>query len=321
MIFTDAEWLWKLSPRLGFSHVITDQATFTFNYGLYYQTPVYQNVYLNTNRADDPQDTFEESEGQLGNATMTASRTQSYEFGFNVQVNRNWAFSLMGWVKDMDQLVTAKTYRTGVYEYQVTANGDFGTATGIDFSLENRGLLVNTMLQYTYSVARANGAYDAAAFGGQFVDAPAQQYLMPFDRTHDLTLTLYTFLPFGITASMTNFYQSGFPYTPLIFSGDKPVEDEINKNTRRSSDWYWANVAFSKNVEFNDLKVAFGLNIYNVFDNRNEVNIWPLTGTASDPGNYYTDEIGESVSSGYYDTPWYYQSPSEINFFMRIDFN
>ena len=39
---------------------------------------------------------------------MTASRTQSYEFGFNVQVNRNWAFSLMGWVKDMDQLVTAK---------------------------------------------------------------------------------------------------------------------------------------------------------------------------------------------------------------------
>ena len=33
VIFTDAEWLWKLSPRLGFSHVITDQATFTFNYG------------------------------------------------------------------------------------------------------------------------------------------------------------------------------------------------------------------------------------------------------------------------------------------------
>ena len=321
VIFTDAQWLWKLSPRLGFSHVITDQATFTFNYGLYYQTPVYQNVYLNTNRADDPQGTFEDSEGQLGNATMTASRTQSYEFGFNVQVNRNWAFSLMGWVKDMDQLVTAKTYRTGVYEYQVTANGDFGTATGIDFSLENRGLLLNTMLQYTYSVARANGAYDAAAFGGQFVDAPAQQYLMPFDRTHDLTLTMYTFLPFGITASMTNFYQSGFPYTPMIFSGDKPVDDELNKYSRRSSDWYWANVAFSKNVKFNDFKVALGLNIYNVFNNRNEMSIWPLTGTADDPGSYYTDEIGESVSSGYYDTPWYYQSPAEINFFMRIDFN
>jgi hypothetical protein len=120
---------------------------------------------------------------------------------------------------------------------------------------------------------------------------------------------------------MTNFYQSGFPYTPMIFSGDKPVDDELNKYSRRSSDWYWANVAFSKNVKFNDFKVALGLNIYNVFNNRNEMSIWPLTGTADDPGSYYTDEIGESVSSGYYDTPWYYQSPAEINFFMRIDFN
>ena len=70
----------KVSPRRGFSHVITDQSTFTFNYGLYYQTPVYENVYLNTNRQEDPESTFEETEGEIGNATMTASRTQSYEF-------------------------------------------------------------------------------------------------------------------------------------------------------------------------------------------------------------------------------------------------
>ena len=47
VIFTDAEWLWKLSPRLGFSHVITDQATFTFNYGLYYR-PLYIKMYILT---------------------------------------------------------------------------------------------------------------------------------------------------------------------------------------------------------------------------------------------------------------------------------
>ena len=333
VFFTDAKWLWKISPRLGFSHVITDQATFTFNYGLYYQTPVYQNVYLNTNRLNDPQETFEESEGQLGNATMTSQRTQSYEFGFNIQVNRNWAFSLMGWVKDMDQLVTARTYRSGIYEYQVAANGDYGTATGIDFTLENRGLLINTMLQYTYSVARANGAYDAAAFGNQFVDAPSMEYLMPFDRTHDLSLALYTRLPFGITASMTHFYQSGFPYTPMIFSGDKPVYDMLNENTRRSGDWYWANLSFSKYLEFNDFKMTMGLNVYNIFDKctfsdddkcyGNEVIIHDLTGNAHDPGEYYSETIGQSdgVSGAYYDRPWYYQSPAEINFFMRIDFN
>ncbi len=325
VFFKDAEWLWKVSPRLGFSHVITDQATFTFNYGLYYQTPIYQNVYRNTNRADSPQDTFEDSEGQIGNATMTASRTQSYEFGFNVQFNRNWAFSLMGWVKDMDQLVTAKTYRSGIYTYQVAANGDYGTAQGIDFTLENRGLLINTMLQYTYSVAKANGDYDASAFGDQYVDAPSQEYLMSYDRTHDLALSLYTFLPFGITASMTHFYQSGFPYTPQIFRGDKPEDDTLNKNTMRSPDWYWANMAFSKSISFSDFKVSLGLNIYNVFNSKNEIDIYELTGNAEDPGEYYTDGValvqeGGSVSSAFYDRPWMYMSPQQINFFMRFDF-
>ena len=35
--------------------VINDEATFTFNYGVYYQTPTYDNVYLNTNRQEDLQ--------------------------------------------------------------------------------------------------------------------------------------------------------------------------------------------------------------------------------------------------------------------------
>ena len=330
VFFEPSEWLWKVSPRLGFSHVITDQATFTFNYGLYYQTPVYQNVYKNTNRSDDPQATFEESSGAtIGNATMTASRTQSYEFGFNVQVNRNWAFSLMGWVKDMDQLVSAKTYRSGIYTYQVAANGDYGQAQGIDFTLQNRGMLVNTMLQYTYSAAKANGDYDAAAFGTAYVDAPSQQYLMNFDRPHDLTLSLYSFLPLGINVSMTQFYQSGFPYTPMKWNGNTPESDLFNKNASRSSDWYWANLSFSKHIEFYKFKMALGLSVYNVFNNRNEVDIHDLTGVVEDeegnpnPGEYYEDEIGMGgeYSGAYYDRPWMFTSPREFNFFIKLDFN
>ena len=62
-MFTKADWFSKISPRLGFSHVITDKATFSFNYGVYYQTPIYQNIYLNTNRLDDPEELFEETKG------------------------------------------------------------------------------------------------------------------------------------------------------------------------------------------------------------------------------------------------------------------
>lgn len=331
-LLTPAKWFYKVSPRLGISHVITDQATFTFNYGLYYQTPIYQNVYLNTNRLTDPQALFEETEGFLGNATMNATRTESYEFGFNIQMNRFWAFSLMGWVKDMDQLVTSKIQRSGVYKYYVFDNGDYGSAKGIDFTLKNRGMPVNTMIQYTYSVAKANSAYDWATLGLEAMDAPSQEFLMSFDRTHDLTVSVYTVLPFGIQTALTAFYQSGMPYTPykkLSSIFDTPESDEKNKNSARSPDWKVVNLSLSKFLKFGDVKMTLGMNVFNVFNIINAVDIWPLTGEPDNPGEYYTANIGvpfevpvigRAKSGTYYDIPWYMSSPREINFFVRMDF-
>ena len=85
--------------------------------------------------------------------------------------------------------------------------------------------------------------------------------------------------------------------------------------------------------------MALGLSIYNVFNNRNEVDIYPLTGVVEscplenpdcevdemlpNPGEYYEDEIGAGgeYSSAYYDRPWMFTSPREFNFFIRLDFN
>ena len=40
---------------------------------------------------EDPEELFEEGNGEVGNATMNAQRTQSYSAGFNVQVGQNWS--------------------------------------------------------------------------------------------------------------------------------------------------------------------------------------------------------------------------------------
>ena len=143
------------------------------------------------------------------------ARMQSYELAFNMEITRQWAFSAGIWVKDMDQLVSSKSDRSGVYEYQVMDNGDFGRAIGIDFSIRTQGK-INTDIQYTYSKAIANGDYDVGAFGTDFANTPAQEYRMAFDRTHDLTGSLYTMLPYGVTMGFTYFYQSGV--RPGLFS-------------------------------------------------------------------------------------------------------
>ena len=186
-------------------------------------------------------------------------------------------------------------------------------------------MFFTTMIQYTYSVAQANGEYDKSAFGNQWVDAPSQQFLMPFDRPHDLSVSFYTYLPFGINASMTGFYESGVPYTPMIFNGDKPESDLRNKNSKRSDDYKSANISLSKHIKFSDYKISLGLNVYNAFNISNALSIYPLTGEADDPGEYYLKEVklpseGGALSGSYYDQPWYFSSPRQINFFVRFEF-
>ena len=326
VILKSADWFYKISPRIGFSHVITDKSTFTFNYGLYYQTPKYQNIYLNTNRMEDPEELFEEGNGEVGNATMNAQRTQSYSAGFNVQVGQNWSYSLMTWVKNMDQLTKNTFQRSGVYSYNISENGDYGSAKGIDLTLKFRGRAFGSQLQYTYSIAKNNSEYPWANVSGQYVDAPSQESLQFYDRPHDLTFWFYTGLPFGINAAVTAYYQSGGPYTPYIFAGKDPKPDERNINTKRGPAFKNANLNFSKYVSIMNHRVSLGLSVYNFLDIRNEVDVWPLTGKADDPGAYYTDRVGLAdsehyLSSAYYDRPWRSSQPREVNFNVRFDFD
>ena len=326
VILKNADWFYKVSPRIGFSHVITDKSTFTFNYGLYYQTPTYQNIYLNTNRLEDPEELFEEGEGQVGNATMNAQRTQSYSAGFNVQVGQNWSYSMMAWVKNMDQLTKNTFQRSGVYSYNISDNGDYGSAKGIDLTLKFRGRSFGSQLQYTYSIAKNNSEYAWANVSGQYVDAPSQESLQFYDRPHDLTFWFYTGLPYGINAAVTAFYQSGGPYTPYIFAGRDPKPDEKNINTKRGPAFKNVNLNLSKYVGVFGHRFSLGLSIYNLLDIRNEVDVWPLTGKADNPGAYYTDNVGlpdseHYLSSAYYDRPWRFSQPREINFNVRFDFD
>jgi len=327
VIFKESDWLYKVSPRLGISHVISDGATFVFNYGVYYQTPIYEYIYRNVNKLENPSQTFEDAERAgigIGNATMSAGRTSAYELGFNVELTKQMAIQAALWVKDMDQLTTASTYSSGIYEYQVAKNGDFGTAIGFDVTLELRGKLISSTIQYTYSTAKASSEYDEAAFGNVYVDAPMQEFLMPYDRTHDLTMSLYTTkLPWGINAGVTGYLQSGYPYTALYTyaGGDKIAEDLKNKNGMRSPNTMYFDMMLSKSINVGKSKISLGVNIFNIFDEPYAIDVHRLSGKVDDPGSYYNNKISYDYAASYYDRPWMKSNNREINFFIGIDFN
>jgi len=338
VLFTDTESLLRLSPRIGFSHVITDQATFTFNYGVYYQNPVFMNIYVNTNNLGDPFNLFQTDNALVGNPSMTPARTESYEYSINIQMNRHIAFNLGTWVKNMDQLTSTQKYRSGTQDYWVMRNYDFGRAQGIDFMVQTRGLPVNINLQYTWSEAKSNQEYAWSKVGNVEVDAPAEEYLMSYDRTHDASISLSTFLPYGVLMSVTHLYQTGAPYTPLerAAPGSNQIIESEFRNSVRMPDYNKTDMSLSKYLQFGDMKISLGLNIYNLFDRRNTIDIYRLTGSATNPGDYYQQFVGlpsvvggtfvpgvttdVEFSESYYDSPWNESSAREINAFIRFDF-
>ena len=80
-------------------------------------------------------------------------------------------------------------------------------------------------------------------------------------------------------------------------------------------------LSLSKEFQLKDQRMMMGLNVFNLFDKPYIIDVYPLTGNATRPGEYYEKEIGRGISGSYYDRPWMYSSNREINFFIRIDFN
>ena len=73
------------------------------------------------------------------------------------------------------------------------------------------------------------------------------------------------------------------------------------------------------------MRLSLGMNVFNLFDIRNVIQIYPETGDPDDRSDYYMDDVrlpenGGTISRSYYDTPWHYSSPREINVFLRIDY-
>ena len=82
---------------------------------------------------------------------------------------------------------------------------------------------------------------------------------------------------------------------------------------------------YPKDLSFDDVRLSLGINIFNVFNNRNIYNVYPETGDPNTRSEYYTKEInlpvdGGTISNSYYDVPWHFSSPREINFFIQINY-
>jgi outer membrane receptor protein involved in Fe transport len=217
---TDVEIKYQVSPRLGLSHPITDNAMVHFAYGHFFQMPPYEIMYFNSDYIENPDDI--PRYGLIGNPRVLPQRTTAYEVGIKYALQEIYGIDITLFSKDIKNLLATTEVRVFPYDYIVYTNEDFGSVQGIDITLKrdivsNFGFNIN----YTYQVARGNRSFAMQGFFDVYTGLPERmrEYYLDFDRRHTLSSTFqYQFSRLG-SAGMNFRLASGLPYTPYISEG------------------------------------------------------------------------------------------------------
>ncbi len=320
----DPGWEVKWSPRISFSHVITDNATFTFGYGQFTQTPTYRNKYINPNRD------LKTYSPLVGNAGLNMEHMTAYEFGINVGLSDNVIAQVIGWSKEYSGLTSTERVPQFPYSYTIFLNTDYATARGVDVVLRRVGANSSLVLQYTLSRATANrkDPWEGYRETDTPRTMPKREILMSYDRTHDLSLiysyrfqkkqgpSVFGFHPLQRSRFDLMFLaMSGAPYTPVIGN----VAGETN--SERGPWNITTNFNFRRYFNLFGVDVILGIRVQNVFDWKNPIDIYPQTGNADDPG----PRINELIQMGWFsktlwDQPYRYGRRRQVDFSLEFAF-
>ncbi|MCX6833876.1 MAG: TonB-dependent receptor, partial [candidate division Zixibacteria bacterium] len=281
----------RISPRLGVSFPISDRAALHFNYGIYYQEPQYTFLYQNLSG--------DRSSGLpvLGNPNLEPEETISYELGADQMIGEMLRVDMTAYYKDVADLVTTReagqVAGNPVTKY---VNGDYGTVTGFDLSLERLpvGGYLSGSISYGFMIAKGNGStanepYYTYLTSNTDTLPPLSQFPLDFDQRHTITAVLDLRIPeqwngrllgmklpgaWGL--STVGYFGSGLPYTRTDADGNRLGE----RNANRLPATYSVDMRFNKDftVGLPGDKLTFFVEVDNLFNRRNVLDVYTRTG-------------------------------------------
>ena len=297
-VYREAESKSRISPRLGVSFPISDRSALHFNYGIYYQAPQY--VYLYTNLQGD------RSSGLpiLGNPNLEPEETISYEMGVDHLIGDMLRLDLTAYYKDVDDLVTTREdSRVSVNPVTKYVNGDYGTVTGFDLTLEKLpvGGYLSGSVSYGLMIAKGNGStanepYYTYLTSNTDTLPPLSQFPLDFDQRHTITAVLDLRIPdkwdgrllgmrlpgaWGL--SMVGYFGSGLPYTRTDADGNRLGD----RNESRLPATYSVDMRFNKDFALGGPgdKLTFFVEVDNLFNRHNVLDVYTRSGLPDDDLN------------------------------------
>ena len=313
---------YHLSPRVGFSHPITERDVLHFTYGHYFQTPTFDRMYSGSDY--DLSGAFP----IVGNPDLSAEETVSYQVGVKHQFDDITMIDITGYYKDITGLVDMQNnFYSAVDAYDLYINGDYGNVRGAELNLIRRPSdFWSGSINYSYSVAM--GKSSSATQNYTYVWAgwiiPKKESPLDWDQRHTVNAELDFRIPqgegprigdtpflegFGVHLSWN--YGSGFPYSP---SGQGTAQPVIN-----SERYPWTmetTLKVNKTFWIGGVTLDAYCQVNNLF-NRHNIN------TIADIAWYDADQDGDGEPdrdpTGQQDNPYVFSRPRMIRFGLGVE--
>jgi outer membrane receptor protein involved in Fe transport len=319
----------QISPRLGVAFPITDRGVIHFSYGHFFQTPNFEYLYFT--QPDYKLGAGTGNLGLVGNPDLKPQQTISGEVGVQQALTDDITFDLTGYFRDISNLAGSGAREIPISNvgttYSMLTNSDFGFVKGVIFTLTKR--LSNNWtatIDYTLQLAQGNASDPTTTFN-QIVNKqqPAVQLIrLDQDQTHTLNVTFSYASPDLWGFSLIGSYGSGFPYTP---SQSTMSIAGLLTNTETKPTYFNVDLRAYKDFQFGLYKLSLFLRVNNLFDIKNQVNVYSDSGTADFTESEYLakqDPTGRpalvnSVDE-YYSNPTMYSEPRRIEFGATLFF-
>jgi len=323
----------QISPRFGVSYPITDKGVIHFSFGHFFQIPQFELLYTN------PGYKIPETSGRFGiyrNPDLKPQKTVMYELGVKQEIYPGITIDLTGYYRDVRDWVS-----TGVpidlgggTSYIIYVNKDYSNVRGVVLNVDKRyGKYYQFNINYTYQIAEGSNSDPWEEFNSIQANREPRRYIVPlnWDQTHTLNGTIFVGTD-RIGASLIGRFGSGYPYTPSITVASRMgrnISTELETNSRRKPTTMEFDLRFFRKYRLGKFDITLFCNIYNVFDIRNEINVWTNTGRANKNLDEPTKEEQETLYASlyrmntihqYFVHQEWYSEPRKIHLGVTISF-
>ena len=303
-----------VTPRLGISFPVSDRTVFYAQYGKFVQTAAFNRFYYSSYQYGR----------QIGGGyfyitpiglNVKPIRTTSYEVGFRQQFGQYAAMDIAGFYKNVKGEIQADRIvpepGAQIQSYNILTNGDFATTKGLElkFQLRRYNRLM-AQINYTYSDAEGTGSGSTSYISA--VDRLSQRptRLNPLDYAQKHRGTIMLDYRWGkkdggpvleqLGFNLLYTFNSGHPYTLVTTSGGQAgpystgVDYMVDTRSRRALEpinnsttpWYHRiDLRVDKSFNITDkLQATLYMRVYNLFNIKNVINVYQVTGSAEDDG-------------------------------------